>query len=86
LPTFSIAVYLPIIVGPLDIIYPLIIIYSSVTIGSLVIIVNDSIKGKQILASYILAESQWITFQYGIDRYIVIKQTQLMLWKVFWLQ
>ena len=61
--TFSIAVYPPIIVGPPDTIYPPITIYSSVTvcpsvtISSLVVIVSDSVKGKQILASYILAES-----------------------------
>jgi hypothetical protein len=70
--TFSITVYLPIIVGPLDAIYSPITIYSSVTIDSLIVIISDSIKDKQILALYILAESQWITFQYGTDCHIVI--------------
>jgi hypothetical protein len=82
---FSIAVYLLIIVSPLNTIYPPITIYSSViicpfvTIGLLVIIISDSIKGKQILTSHILAESQWITFQYSMDCHIVICQAQLVL-------
>jgi hypothetical protein len=61
---------------------------SSVTIGSPIMVIGHSVvnklQGKQILALYVLAKSQWITFQYGLDRHIVIQQTQLVLWKVFW--
>ena len=39
----------------------------------------NKLQGKQILASYVLAESQWITFQYGMDCHIVICQAQLVL-------
>ena len=60
----------------------------SVAIGSLVVVMGYSVvnklQGKQILASYVLAKSQWITFQYGPDRHIVIQQTQLVLWGVLW--
>ena len=41
--------------------------------------VVNKLQDKQILASYILAKSQWITFWYGLDRHIVIQQTQLVL-------
>jgi hypothetical protein len=46
--------------------------------------VVNKLQGKQILASYVLAKSQWITFRYGPDCHIVVRQTQLVLRKVFW--
>ena len=55
---------------------------SSVAIGSTLVVIGHSVvnklQGKQIFASYVLAKSQWITFWYGPDRHIVIKQTQLI--------
>jgi hypothetical protein len=91
--TFSIAVYFPIIVSSLDAIYPPINVYSfvmvcpTVAISSLVIIGHsmvNKLQGKQILTSYVLVESQWITFQYGTDCHIVIQQAQLVLRGFLW--
>jgi hypothetical protein len=46
--------------------------------------VVNKLEGKQIFASYVLAESQWITFRYGTDCHIVIKQAQLVLRGILW--
>jgi hypothetical protein len=81
--TFSIAIYIPIVVSSLDAIYPPITTYPSitvcpsVTISSPIVIISYSVvnkpQDKQILASNILAKFQWITFWLGTDRCIVIK-------------
>ena len=61
---------------------------SLIVIGSTIIAVSyfvvNKLQGKQILTSYVLAESQWITFQYGTDCHIVIQQAQLVLREVLW--
>ena len=49
----------------------------SIAISSPVVVIGHSVvnklQGKQILASYVLAKSQWIIFWYGPDCYIVIQ-------------
>jgi len=86
---FLIAICAAIIFYSLDAVYPPITVYTSVTVYASVIVcplivisstiitisyfMVNKLQGKQILALYILAKSQWITFQYSTDYHIVIQ-------------